>query len=67
MLLAVPVGRLMGDAIGAALLRGSLDYTLSIEGAVLWLAVVAIISVVSSVLPAHSASRVTVREVLAYE
>ncbi|NJO00225.1 MAG: hypothetical protein HC875_41960 [Anaerolineales bacterium] len=44
-----------------------LDYTFSINGVLLWLAVVVVLSAVASFLPAWNASRLTVREVLAYE
>ncbi len=65
--LALPVGQAMGNVIGVALFKAELRYAISVQGTLLWLALVAIIAVVASALPAESASRVTVREVLAYE
>jgi putative ABC transport system permease protein len=44
-----------------------LSYTFSTQGALLWLAIALILSAVASFLPAWNASRLTVREVLAYE
>ena len=36
-------------------------------GLVIWLGVVILLSVVASIVPARSAARLTIREVLAYE
>ena len=47
--------------------RASLDYMYSTGGLGLWLAVASILAVLASLLPARRASRVSVRDVLAYE
>jgi len=44
-----------------------LSYTYSANGVLIWLVVVIILSVLASSLPARNASRLTVREALAYE
>jgi putative ABC transport system permease protein len=64
---ALPIGKLLSDAIGVAFLDAPLNYTFSIKGTLFWLVVVLILSAMASFLPARSASRLTVREVLAYE
>jgi putative ABC transport system permease protein len=64
---AFPLIRLLGDTIGQVFLNSPLSHTFSVTGALLWLAVVVSLSAVASFLPAWNASRVTVREVLAYE
>ena len=64
---ALPIGKLLSDAVGLAFLDAPLSYTFAINGALLWLAVVLILAAMASLLPARSASRLTVREVLAYE
>jgi putative ABC transport system permease protein len=65
--LAGPLSRLLSDAVGVSIFETSLSYTFSLEGVGLWLAVVIILATLASLLPARNASRVTVREVLAYE
>jgi len=66
-LLAIPLGGLLSDAVGAAFLKAPLSHVFSMEGVLLWLVVVIVLSGLASFLPARSALRLTVREVLAYE
>lgn len=66
-ILALPLGKLMGDAIGWSLLSTSIDYAVSVPGALVWLLFVIVLAVVASALPAQNATHLTVREVLAYE
>jgi putative ABC transport system permease protein len=65
--LAYPIGLLLSSAVGTQFLGTSLHYTFSIGGVVVWLVTVVVLSAVASFLPAWNASRLTVREVLAYE
>jgi putative ABC transport system permease protein len=48
-------------------MASSLNFSFSMLGVGLWLVVVVVLSAGASVLPARNASRLTVREVLAYE
>ena len=64
---AVPVSGLMSYALGLAFLQSPLSYRFSLTGVVIWLLVVIVLSSLASFLPARNASRLTVREVLAYE
>jgi putative ABC transport system permease protein len=66
-LIAFPIGKLLSDAVGYAFLEDTLTYTYSIRGVLMWAAIVLVLSVLASILPAWRASRLTVREVLAYE
>ena len=66
-LLAIPCGRALSDEIGTAFLQAPLSHTFALDGAVIWLVVVIALSAIASFLPARSASRLTVRDVLAYE
>jgi putative ABC transport system permease protein len=66
-LIALPLGRLFSDAIGIGFLGSPLRYTFSVQGTLFCLVGVVIIAAVASFLPAWNASRLTVREVLAYE
>jgi putative ABC transport system permease protein len=45
----------------------SLTYSYSIPGLWIWLVIVLLLSALASFIPARNASRLTVREVLAYE
>jgi putative ABC transport system permease protein len=66
-LLAYPISKLLSDAVGRQFLSTPLDYTFSFSGVLIWLVVVICLSALASFLPAWNASRLTVREVLAYE
>jgi putative ABC transport system permease protein len=66
-LIALPLSRLLAEAVGQVFLKSSPSYVFSITGALLWLGTVIVLAAVSSMLPAWNASRVTVRDVLAYE
>jgi putative ABC transport system permease protein len=65
--LALPTSYLLTTQVGTLLLRAEPNYTFSWGGTLLWLVTVVVLAVVASFLPARSASRVTVREVLSYE
>ncbi len=64
---AFPLSKLLSDAVGIPLTGFSLIYTFSPTGVWLWLMLVVLLSVLASFVPARTASRLTVREVLAYE
>jgi putative ABC transport system permease protein len=66
-LLSVPIGRLLSGGVGMAFFGVWLDYIFSYAGVALWLIVVVIVSALASLAPARRASRISVREALAYE
>jgi putative ABC transport system permease protein len=66
-LLAYPLSVALCNMVGNSILRSSLSYTFSTSGAVLWLVIALVLATLASLLPARSASRISVREVLAYE
>jgi putative ABC transport system permease protein len=66
-LLAVPVGKLLSRQVGSDFANGPLTLVYTIPGALFWLALVVVIAIVASYIPARNASRLTVRDVLAYE
>jgi putative ABC transport system permease protein len=66
-LIAIPVSRLLANAVGTTLLQAAPSYIFSTGGAFLWLFTVLILAVIASYLPARNASRLTIREVLSYE
>jgi putative ABC transport system permease protein len=70
-LLAVPLSypgaRVFSHLVGVTLMELPLDFRYSIDGLVLWLGVVVVLSALASLWPALRATRVSVREALAYE
>jgi putative ABC transport system permease protein len=66
-LLAWPISKAIGDAFVSMLFHSGLDFTFEPIGLVIWMLVSIGLSAVASFLPAWKASRVTVREALAYE
>jgi putative ABC transport system permease protein len=65
--LALPFSMLLSSVVGQAFVRSELNFTFSFNSALLWLGVVTALAALASFLPAWNASRVTVRDVLAYE
>jgi putative ABC transport system permease protein len=70
-LLAVPVSypgaRVLSSVVGVAWMKIPLDFSYSVAGVVLWLAIVALLSALASLWPAQRATRVSVRQALTYE
>ncbi len=66
-LAAIPISKLMSDAISQALFGGPSEFGYTPLGFILWLGLVVVLSVLASVMPARSATRLTIREVLSYE
>jgi putative ABC transport system permease protein len=69
-LIVVPLsfllGRPLSNALGLVLFDASMDYQYNVSAMWLWLAIILVISVLASVVPARSATRISVRESLAY-
>ena len=69
-LIAFPIsiwaGRLLPQAVGNAL-QLDLVYKYTPTGATLWLVIITFLSIIASWLPARGATRVSVRESLAYQ
>jgi len=65
--LAYPLGWALTSAVGAALFGMTPPFSFSASGVFMWLGIVIVLAGVASFLPAWNASRLTVREVLAYE
>jgi len=66
-LLAIPMSQGLNEAVGSRMMGVALTYAYSMPGLWLWLVVVLLLSTLASFIPARNASRMTVREVLAYE
>lgn len=57
----------MSNAMGMAMFSSQLDYQFNTRAAFTWLAIVLVIAVLSSILPARNATRINVRQCLFYE
>jgi putative ABC transport system permease protein len=64
--IAIPAGKLMVYALGQAF-NLEIVYHYTSAGQVLWLAIITILSILASWLPARGATRISVRESLAYQ
>ena len=67
LVLSQPMSRLMSRVIGLNFARLPLTYVFDLRAPFLWLAIVALIAVLASVVPARNAANIPVREALAYE
>lgn len=65
--LAWPVGWLLSWVIGWQMVSGPLSYIYSVPGMLIWLVMVLTVAALASFVPAWRASRLTLRDVLAYE
>jgi len=66
-IVAFPMSKIFGIVLGNAFFERPLQFQYSIPGAIIWLALALIIAAIASLAPAWRASRVSVRESLAYE
>ncbi len=64
---AIPISLAIAHAVGTTFIQSPLTWRFSLPGAVVWLALVAVLAAGASFLPAWRASRVSVRESLNYE
>jgi putative ABC transport system permease protein len=64
--LSLMFARAVADAMGQVMFQTSLDYQYDFGAIGLWLVIVLAVSALASILPARSATRVSVRESLAY-
>ena len=65
--LSGPSGRALAGAVIDAVLKADLSYRYSLSGLFIWLVIVVLIGVFSSLIPARKAVQLRVREVLDYE
>lgn len=66
-LLAFPISKLLTESISQAIFGMSSAFSITSRGFILWLLAVIVLSTLASLIPARSAARLTIREVLAYE
>lgn len=56
----------LANALGQAMFEANLDYSYNVEAVGIWLVIILVISTVASILPARSATFISVRDSLAY-
>ena len=66
-LFSFPISVIMSNSITQALFGSPSSLGFSVTGFLIWFVVVSILSILASITPARSATRLTIREVLAYE
>ena len=66
-IISLPISKVLSDALGESFVQRPLAFTPALDGIGFWLLAVAILAIVASFLPAFRATRLAVREVLAYE
>ncbi len=64
--LSFVLGRSLADALGTVLFDATLDYRYNLGAVLTWFVIVLVISALASVLPAHNATTISVRDSLAY-
>jgi len=67
LLVSFPISFLLLKIISKAMINAPIQLAFTLDGFLIWLGVVLALSVFASILPARSAARLTIREVLAYE
>jgi putative ABC transport system permease protein len=65
--LSFPISELLLRIISESMMGSSMSLTFTPMGIFIWLAVVILLSIVASILPARNAARLTINEVLSYE
>jgi putative ABC transport system permease protein len=65
--LALPIGRALSSAVGRLFLGAPLEFHYSLGGAFVWLGLLLVLAAAASLLPVRLATRLTVRDVLAWE
>ncbi len=66
-LLSAPITSALVYGVGIAIFKTPLQFTFGVEGIGIWLAITLVLAILASALPARRASRLTVRDTLAYE
>jgi putative ABC transport system permease protein len=64
--LSILVSPLVAHAMGKVMFGATLDYQYNGSAVIIWLAIVILISILASIMPARGATRISVRDSLAY-
>lgn len=66
-IVAFPLSYFMSYIINVSIFGMFGDFTVTATGFLIWFGIVGVLSMIASIMPARSAARLTIREVLAYE
>jgi len=66
-ILAFPISKLLSDSVNYSLFGNPSTFGMTPTGFIIWIIVVLALSILASLFPAYNATRLTIREVLAYE
>ena len=66
-LLSFPVTKMLGSIVVRAIFTAPAKMVITLRGYIYWLLLTAVLCVAASLVPARSAARMTIRDVLAYE
>ena len=66
-ILSFPISAFLSNIISEAIFNTPMDFKFTLNGFLIWLVFVLVLSALASILPALNAARLTIREVLAYE
>jgi len=62
-----PITQALSDIVSLAIFNSPANFAFTLQGFLIWFGLVILLAIFASVVPARSASRMTIREVLAYE
>jgi len=65
--LSFPISTVLLTIVGESMMGSALTLSFTPLGILIWLGIVIILSIIASIMPARSAARLTINEVLAYE
>jgi putative ABC transport system permease protein len=65
--LSIPLSLIFNSMLGSMIFDTPLVFVFSLFGVISWLAVIVVVSVIASLLPAYRAIKMSIRETLAYE
>lgn len=66
-LVSFPVSIVLGNMVNQAIFKSEAILTINPSGFLIWFVLVIFMSITASLIPARNATRLTIREVLAYE
>ncbi|MBT4311695.1 MAG: ABC transporter permease [Anaerolineae bacterium] len=66
-LLSAPITSALVYGVGVAIFKSPLKFTFGVDGIMIWLAITVALAILASAIPARRASKLTVRDTLAYE
>ncbi len=64
--ISLALGQPLANALGQTMFEANLDYQYNYVAVIIWLVVILVISTLASILPARNATRISVRDSLAY-